>query len=345
MEEAFLLVKPTGKELPPKTLIRSGLDAVIWFDCPLKECQRRADGRRIDCDEIGKSETTFYHVNDRVPVTNCAPLCERLEPMDEDWDHSSSLVDRVVSFDMQEMSLRKWLHAFGVEERQYCLLQSVNGNATKESVFEQISAIIGNILDNKQIEKEAVREMFVIKLRQLLEEKAKQLAQEAADQMDQSFEDGELNRTGEISKMSETKREGVEGSRRSKELVKGGESNEASIDVGGKSALTHNISNASIMHLPERDNLDGDFKPVIIEVWRELARNYKRQMRRAFRNIRLQREQASHRSSELKTAFLEFLHTTDGKQAILDEFVKSFNTFSDEYPDLREDDQTKEELH
>ena len=37
-------------------LIKSGLDAVIWFNCPLKECQRRADGRRIDCNEVGKSE-------------------------------------------------------------------------------------------------------------------------------------------------------------------------------------------------------------------------------------------------------------------------------------------------
>ena len=43
--------------------------------------------------------------------------------------------------------------------------------------------------------------------------------------------------------------------------------------------------------------------------------------------------------------FLGFLHTNDGKQSILDDFVKSFNDFSDEYPDLREDDQTKEELH
>lgn len=29
----------------------------------------------------------------------------------------------------------------------------------------------------------------------------------------------------------------------------------------------------------------------------------------------------------------------------MQEFIKSFNDFSDEYPDLREDDQTKEELH
>jgi len=35
MEEAFLFVQPTGKEQPPRTMIRSGLDAVVWFNCSL----------------------------------------------------------------------------------------------------------------------------------------------------------------------------------------------------------------------------------------------------------------------------------------------------------------------
>ena len=124
MEEAFLLVQPSGKEEPPKTLIKSGLDAVIWFDCPLKECQRRADGRRVDVEEFGRPEqpVTFYHVQDAPPVTNTANLCERLENIDEDSNHTSVLVDRVVSFDLQERSLHKWLSSFGVEERQYSLL-------------------------------------------------------------------------------------------------------------------------------------------------------------------------------------------------------------------------------
>jgi hypothetical protein len=39
------------------------------------------------------------------------------------------------------------------------------------------------------------------------------------------------------------------------------------------------------------------------------------------------------------------LHRLDNKQEILDSFVLLFNHFSDEYPDLREDDSTKEELH
>jgi len=47
------------------------------------------------------------------------------------------------------------------------------------------------------------------------------------------------------------------------------------------------MSVGGIQLLPERDNIDGDFKPVIIELWRDLAKNYKSQMKRVFRNIRL----------------------------------------------------------
>ena len=47
----------------------------------------------------------------------------------------------------------------------------------------------------------------------------------------------------------------------------------------------------------------------------------------------------------MQRKFLAHLHRLDNKQEILDSFVHMFNHFSDEYPDLREDDSTKEELH
>jgi len=42
---------------------------------------------------------------------------------------------------------------------------------------------------------------------------------------------------------------------------------------------------------------------------------------------------------------LTYLKRRDGKQQVLDKFIDEFNAFSDEQPDMREDDQTKEELH
>jgi len=39
------------------------------------------------------------------------------------------------------------------------------------------------------------------------------------------------------------------------------------------------------------------------------------------------------------------LHRLDNKQEVLSQFIVDFNNFTDNYPDMREDDQTKEELH
>jgi hypothetical protein len=55
--EANHLAKPTPKPAPPKTLIPSGIDGIIWFDCSRDECLRRALGRRID-----SQNNAIYHV-------------------------------------------------------------------------------------------------------------------------------------------------------------------------------------------------------------------------------------------------------------------------------------------
>ena len=45
------------------------------------------------------------------------------------------------------------------------MLQEVDANQPKEEVTEQIGHIIANILDNKQAEKEQMREVFVMKIK------------------------------------------------------------------------------------------------------------------------------------------------------------------------------------
>lgn len=150
-----------------------------------------------------------------------------------------------------------------------------------------------------------------------MEKKAQATMAEAEaelNQHDKSIDEADLNKTGEMSKLSNQK---DDANRKSKEKTsvepKAESLKEQSVDVD-KSGLGHALSMGSLHgSLPERDNIDNDFKPVIIELWRDMAKNYKGQMKRVFRNIRLQREQASIRNSSIKSQFLEFLNTKDGK--------------------------------
>ena len=50
-------------------------------------------------------------------------------------------------------------------------MQEIDANSGKEDVTEQIGKIIANILDNKQTEKESMREVFVMKIRHMIEQK------------------------------------------------------------------------------------------------------------------------------------------------------------------------------
>lgn len=124
-----------------------------------------------------------------------------------------------------------------MEERQYNLLQEVDADLPQESVTEQIGKVIENILDNKQCEKESMREMFVIKLKQRLAEKAKHEAQDAAegmDEQDRSIDAEELNRTGTMSKMSQKNETG----RNSKEQAAA----DVSLEQINKSGLSNAVS-------------------------------------------------------------------------------------------------------
>lgn len=87
-------MQPTAKEEPPKKLMKSGLDAVIWIDCSRVECMRRALGRRYD-----PVNEKVYHIEDQPPLTTNAPLCERLVPMDEEDCTEATLIDKWISFD------------------------------------------------------------------------------------------------------------------------------------------------------------------------------------------------------------------------------------------------------
>ena len=60
--------------------------------------------------------------------------------------------------------------------------------------------------------------------------------------------------------------------------------------------------------------------------------------------IKKQMESVTGNLNFCQSEFIQFLERLDSNQDSVSEFIKSFNQFSSEFPDLRQDDQTKEEL-
>ena len=55
---------------------------------------------------------------------------------------------------------------------------------------------------------------------------------------------------------------------------------------------------------PKVTNIDDDFKPSLIKVWEELSVNYKQQMKKVFKQSRVQRERIIENFSHLQNQYI-----------------------------------------
>jgi len=84
---------------------------------------RRAYGRRYDM-----INEKMFHVEDIVPPTTMAPLCERMKPMENPTEAEAILIDRCLAFDQAAKGMKGWLEMFGVESEERNLVQYIDGH-------------------------------------------------------------------------------------------------------------------------------------------------------------------------------------------------------------------------
>ena len=82
----------------------------------------------------------------------------------------------------------------------------------------------------------------------------------------------------------------------------------------------------------------------MLQLWEEMESNYITDGIKALQEIQKQRTSITQNLNNCQRQFIEFLERPSESQEKVNEFVNSFNHFSMEYPDLRSDEQTKEEL-
>ena len=117
---------------------------MVWFDCSRGECLRRAIGRRIDA-----ANNLIYHIQDNPPSIEKSPLCEIIEPIDDESESMACLVDRWVAFDQAKSGIEKWLTQFGDESTSFNLLHRIEASQDITSVYTQIDRILATVVEHK----------------------------------------------------------------------------------------------------------------------------------------------------------------------------------------------------
>lgn len=237
--------------------------------------------------------------------------------MQEDHNLEATLIDRWISFDQSSKGLEKWLLKFGDKDTDQSILSRINAESSNEDVTAQINEIIERIMLTKAEKEQSIKSKINEQIEALEEAERERLRQAELEDVRKREDEGQASDAETAAAKKEENR------------------------VEKPEPATERVPPKD----PSIENIDNDFKPSLMKIWQEMSDTYKQQMKKVFRQSRVQRERIVDRFSHLQNKYLQFLRRPDAKQEKLEQFIRDFNDFSDQFPDLREDDQTKDELH
>jgi len=353
MKNIFSIVLDKSEEiLPPNKLILGGFDFIFYINVPSNECIRRAVGRRLFYD-VKQKEKIIYHLEDKLPSTD-SNICENLKKVGNIDRCESALVTRHLSFENSVDQVISFYQPFGFENKKLQSFEEINGNQEKDYVTQNILTYINQLVElneehdqeiyekheNESIEEEDEGDEDQNISDQLLEgnsalNEQKDDLTKAGNVANNLLENNEVNNLGENKNDSE-------------ELAK----------EGGEEMVDQELSKKSEENKPLdkyeeycqkiqkiKDNLNRDLADILLKIWSNLFQNYVCECKSIFKFLRVQRDSISVNYNLICQKFIEFLKRPSKKQILLLDYQMKYNKFLDDYPDLKDDPQVKEEHH
>ena len=360
MKNIFSIVLDKSEEiLPPNKLIQGGFDFIFYIDVPSNECTRRAVGRRIFYDVVNK-ENIIYHLEDKLPSTD-SNICENLKKVENVDRCESALVTRHLSFENCVNDVISFYQPFGFENKHLQSFEKIDGHQEKDYVTQSILDYINQLV---KLNEEHDQEIF------------EKHENESFEEEDENEEEANISglggnilvegTSGLEEKKEEVKTENKEEKKEEKNEEKknneennenaGGDSEEIAKEnldneLGEKSVS--NVENKILDPYEEycqkidkiKDSLNRDLADVLLKIWSNLFQNYVCECKSIFKFLRVQRDSISVNYNLICQKFIEFLKRPSKKQILLLDYQMKYNKFLDDYPDLKDDPQVKEEHH
>jgi len=346
MKNLFSIVLDQSEEiLPPNKLILGGFDFIFYINVPSNECTRRAVGRRLFYDAKNK-ENIIYHLEDKLPPTN-SNICENLRKVGNIDRCESALVTRHLSFENSVNEVISFYQPFGFENKHLQSFEEINGNQEKDYVTQNILTYINQLVE---LNEEHDQEVYEKHENESIEE-------EDEGEDEQNISDNLLEGNSAL----EDKKEQNDILENNEVLNSGEKQNDsellaneegAAIDEGGL-VNKQEEENKPLDKYEEycqkiqkiKDSLNKDLADILLKIWSNLFQNYVCECKSIFKFLRVQRDSISVNYNLICQKFIEFLKRPSKKQILLLDYQMKYNKFLDDYPDLKDDPQVKEEHH
>jgi len=340
----------------------SVFDGIFIIDSSREECLRRAVGRKID-----PQSGTVYHQEDSPAPEADAKLLERLQDYWGDYASQEDMAQKLelshVHYQDNEASLTSFTAGFGQLDKitgkglAAQVLINAGAKRTADEAADQAQKALEKIISFKQINQD--RDYAELKEKVKREEAERIAAEEAAanaaaaEQQNAAAEKEKASDKGESvqeGRKSEAPREQSQiGADKSggPSLQRNEENRASKSSLHSRTSQHLSLSKASMgagvggSRKNKRVTYTKEYK---IKIWEEMETSYIREGILALSDIKRQRESVTDGLNSCQRQFIQFLERPCSKQDKVNEFVQSFNKFSLEFPDLRKDDQTKDEL-
>ena len=353
MKNLFSIVLDKSEEiLPPHKLILGGFDFIFYINVPGNECIRRAVGRRLFYD-IKEKEKIIYHLEDKLPSTD-SNICENLKKVGNIDRCESALVTRHLSFENSVDEVISFYQPFGFENKHLKSFEEINGNQEKDYVTQNILTYINQLVE---LNEEHDQEIYEKHENESMEEEDEgDEEQNISDQLldgNSAIEDkkDDLMKAGNVANnlLENNEANNLEENKNdSEDLAKEGG------DEIGEQALSNKIEENKPLDKYEeycqkiqkiKDSLNRDLADILLKIWSNLFQNYVCECKSIFKFLRVQRDSISVNYNLICQKFIEFLKRPSKKQILLLDYQMKYNKFLDDYPDLKDDPQVKEEHH
>ncbi len=94
-----------------------------------------------------------------------------------------------------------------------------------------------------------------------------------------------------------------------------------------------------------KNSINKEIADILFAIWKRLYENYSSGLKMTFKSFRNQRDSISNYYNILSQKFIDYLKRPSVKQRYVLDYQIKFNKFHDDFPDLIDDNQVKEEFH